>query len=64
MFANPELRRAFEQALNNPSAQSALQMRNKAIASPGGNFGIDASQWFNQQTAKIDELKKIEQLAT
>lgn len=64
MFANPELRKAFEQALNNPSAQSALQMRNKAIASPGGNFGIDASQWFNQQTAKIDELKKVEQLAT
>ncbi|KHN55682.1 methyl-accepting chemotaxis protein [Pectobacterium fontis] len=62
MFANPELRKAFEQALNNPSAQSALQMRNKAIASPDGNFAIDASQWFNQQTAKIDELKKVEQL--
>ncbi|WP_249655404.1 methyl-accepting chemotaxis protein, partial [Pantoea agglomerans] len=39
-------------------------MRNKAITSPGGNFDIDATQWFNQQTAKIDELKKIEQLAT
>ncbi|AOR63682.1 methyl-accepting chemotaxis protein [Pectobacterium wasabiae] len=64
MFANAEQRKAFEQALNNPSAQSALQMRNKAIASPGGNFAIDASQWFNQQTAKIDELKKVEQLAT
>ncbi|GKV95832.1 nitrate- and nitrite sensing domain-containing protein [Pectobacterium aroidearum] len=63
MFANTDLRKAFEQALNNPSAQNALQMRNKAIASPGGNFGIDASQWFNQQTAKIDELKKVEQLA-
>ncbi|WEF12570.1 nitrate- and nitrite sensing domain-containing protein [Pectobacterium actinidiae] len=63
MFANTELRRAFEQALNNPSAQSALQMRNKAITTPGGNFDIDASQWFAQQTAKIDELKKVEQLA-
>nr|UKE82613.1 nitrate- and nitrite sensing domain-containing protein [Pectobacterium sp. PL152] len=63
MFANADLRKAFEQALSNPSAQNALQMRNKAIASPGGNFGIDASQWFNQQTAKIDELKKVEQLA-
>ncbi|MBA0168546.1 methyl-accepting chemotaxis protein [Pectobacterium sp. CFBP8739] len=62
MFANADLRRAFEQALSNPSAQNALQMRNKAIASPSGNFGIDASQWFNQQTAKIDELKKVEQL--
>ncbi|MEI7352009.1 methyl-accepting chemotaxis protein, partial [Pectobacterium parmentieri] len=30
----------------------------------GGNFAIDASQWFNQQTAKIDELKKVEQFAT
>ncbi|GLW39746.1 methyl-accepting chemotaxis sensory transducer [Pectobacterium carotovorum subsp. carotovorum] len=64
MFANTELRRAFEQALNNPSAQNALQMRNKAITTPGGNFDIDASQWFAQQTAKIDELKKVEQLAT
>ncbi|WCG83526.1 methyl-accepting chemotaxis protein [Pectobacterium sp. A5351] len=64
MFANADLRKAFEQALNNPSAQNALQMRNQALASPGGNFGIDASQWFNQQTVKIDELKKIEQLAT
>lgn len=63
MFANADLRKAFEQALSNPSAQNALQMRNKAIASPSGNFGIDASQWFNQQTAKIDELKKVEQLA-
>ncbi|MDY4316412.1 nitrate- and nitrite sensing domain-containing protein [Pectobacterium actinidiae] len=63
MFANTELRRAFEQALNNPSAQSPLQMRNKAITTPGGNFDIDASQWFAQQTAKIDELKKVEQLA-
>ncbi|RKO82051.1 chemotaxis protein [Pectobacterium parmentieri] len=64
MFANAEQRKAFEQALNTPAAQSALQMRNKAIASPGGNFAIDASQWFNQQTAKIDELKKVEQFAT
>ncbi|MEQ9997898.1 methyl-accepting chemotaxis protein [Pectobacterium versatile] len=64
MFANADLRSAFEQALNNPAAQNALQMRNKALASPGGNFGIDAGQWFNQQTVKIDELKKVEQLAT
>ncbi|UYA58751.1 Methyl-accepting chemotaxis sensor/transducer protein [Pectobacterium sp. F1-1] len=64
MFANADLRSAFEQALNNPAAQNTLQMRNKALASPGGNFGIDAGQWFNQQTVKIDELKKVEQLAT
>ncbi|KML70764.1 methyl-accepting chemotaxis protein [Pectobacterium peruviense] len=64
MFANAELRKAFEQALNNPAAQNALQMRNKAIASPSGNFSIDANQWFNQQTVKIDELKNVEQLAT
>ncbi|MEH2920621.1 nitrate- and nitrite sensing domain-containing protein [Samsonia erythrinae] len=63
MFSTPELRQTFEQAINNSSAQSALQMRNKAIASPDGDFAIDANQWFSQQTAKIDELKKVEQLA-
>ncbi|MFP9231091.1 methyl-accepting chemotaxis protein [Pectobacterium cacticida] len=63
MFANPDLHQAFEQALATPSVQLARQMRDKAIASPDGNFNIDASEWFNQQTAKIDELKKIEQLA-
>ncbi|WP_240431528.1 nitrate- and nitrite sensing domain-containing protein [Pectobacterium parmentieri] len=52
MFANAEQRKAFEQALNTPAAQSALQMRNKAIASPGGNFAIDASQWLTNKRQK------------
>lgn len=63
MLANTDLRQAFDQAIGTASAQDALQMRNKAIASPNGDFAIDASEWFNQQSAKIDELKKVEYIA-
>jgi methyl-accepting chemotaxis protein len=42
----------------------SMEMRNKALANEGGNFGIAPSQWFKLQTEKINKLKEIEELLT
>jgi len=58
-FAKAENKSTFEQQLNHNSIDEVKHMRKVAQEKPA-NFGIDAVYWFEQSTARIGQLKKIE----
>ncbi|MCI4184787.1 nitrate- and nitrite sensing domain-containing protein [Dickeya dianthicola] len=63
-FAQPALRQQLQALLSDAAAQTALKMRDTAFAkAASGGFGIDANDWFSQQTQRIDRLKVIEDAA-
>ncbi|MEI7187815.1 nitrate- and nitrite sensing domain-containing protein [Dickeya dianthicola] len=63
-FAQPALRQQLQALLNDAAVQTALKMRDTAFAkAASGRFGIDANDWFSQQTQRIDRLKVIEDAA-
>ncbi|MGM3173550.1 methyl-accepting chemotaxis protein [Dickeya lacustris] len=60
-FAEPLQRQQMQDIANDPSVQTALKMRDTAFAkAASGGFGIDANEWFKQQSLRIDRLKGIE----
>ncbi|SLM62184.1 MULTISPECIES: methyl-accepting chemotaxis protein [Dickeya] len=60
-FAEPSQRQQMQAILNDASVQTALKMRDTAFAkAASGGFGIDANEWFKQQSLRIDRLKGIE----
>ncbi|MCL6406556.1 methyl-accepting chemotaxis protein [Dickeya dadantii] len=64
-FAQPALSQRMQDSLNSTAAQPALKMRDTAFAKAAtGGFGVDANEWFTQQTQRIDQLKTIEDAAS
>ncbi|WP_226092708.1 nitrate- and nitrite sensing domain-containing protein [Dickeya oryzae] len=64
-FAEPALRQQLQSSLSDAAAQTALKMRDTAFAKAAtGGFGIDANEWFSQQTQRIDRLKVVEDAAS
>ncbi|ACT06115.1 methyl-accepting chemotaxis sensory transducer [Dickeya chrysanthemi Ech1591] len=64
-FAQPALRQQLQDSLNDAAAQTALKMRDTAFSkAASGGFGIDANDWFSQQTQRIDRLKVVEDAAS
>ena len=60
-FALSEHEAFFRQAMRHPSVAATGKMRRVAMDRGAvGGFGIDASDWFSQQTEKINQLKKVE----
>jgi len=60
-FASPEMKKMYNQIIQNPAFVEVERMRKIAIEkSQTGNFGIDAVYWFKTITKKINELKKID----
>lgn len=58
-FSNPANITFFEQQLNSDSVAEVNKMR--AIANnKQSEFGIDAQYWFSKSTARIGQLKKVE----
>ncbi|ACS86434.1 methyl-accepting chemotaxis protein [Musicola paradisiaca] len=63
-FAQPTLKQRMRDGLNSPDAQPAIAMRDLAFAKAAtGGFGVNADEWFKQQTVRIDQLKAIEDAA-
>lgn len=61
MLTGADMVQTFDQAMSTPEASRALRLRERAIArAREGAFGVDASQWFEQQTAKIGLLLQVE----
>ena len=49
----------FSAALNNPSVKEVIKLRAIAQSKTSG-FGVDSEYWFNQSTARIGQLKTVE----
>ncbi|GAA3540203.1 methyl-accepting chemotaxis protein [Zobellella aerophila] len=61
MQAGAEVLMAYELAMDSPQAGRAVQLRELAIVrAREGDFGVDANHWFEQQTARIDLLMRVE----
>lgn len=59
VFTNPENQQFYEQQMRDKSIQEVNKLR--ALAeSKTSNFNADAVYWFGQSTARIGQLKKIE----
>ncbi len=50
----------FNKQANSPAFSKTAKMREIALRNTGGHFGIDANDWFQMQTNKINLLKKVE----
>lgn len=60
-LSNPALAAALEKSQQASAAQAALRLRDTAFArAERGGFGIDPTQWFSAQTARIDALHQLE----
>ncbi|MCI0541384.1 MAG: nitrate- and nitrite sensing domain-containing protein [Verrucomicrobiales bacterium] len=60
-LAAPGLVAKFQAATNSAAARQVLEFRKAAIAHAQGAIpGADAVTWFGVMTAKIDELKRVE----
>ena len=61
MFAGPEEQAAYKDLMKQPAVLEVERMRKVAEEKAAtGGFGIQASDWFNKQTEKIDLLKTLE----
>ncbi len=60
-WASEDQLRDFEKTMDHPSVATTEKMRGIALAGPGPEgFGVDPTEWFKQQTEKIDHLKLVE----
>jgi methyl-accepting chemotaxis protein len=60
-FASTENKNFYHNKLNNPSINEVLKLRKIAIEkSADGNFGVEASYWFEQSTKRIGLFKETE----
>ncbi|MEB6335783.1 methyl-accepting chemotaxis protein [Serratia rhizosphaerae] len=60
-LSSPALAAALEKSQQASAAQAALRLRDTAFArAERGGFGIDPTQWFSAQTARIDALHQLE----
>lgn len=60
-FATEEYKNVLNKALQGEFMSATSQMRSIALSNGyQGNFGIDPSVWFKNQTQKIDALKSVE----
>jgi methyl-accepting chemotaxis protein len=60
-FISPPQRKFFEQTMSHSSVVAAERMRGIAMEKGiRGNFGVDVGHWYNKQTEKINQLKKVE----
>ncbi|MEL7965199.1 nitrate- and nitrite sensing domain-containing protein [Vreelandella neptunia] len=63
-FANENIENELAEVLASDLAQNLLGMRDIAIEQgTAGNFNVDHQQWFEQQTALIDQIAVVEQKA-
>lgn len=63
-FANESIQNELAGVLASDLAQNLLGMRGIAIEQgTAGNFNVDHQQWFEQQTALIDQIAVVEQKA-
>ncbi|WP_246058314.1 methyl-accepting chemotaxis protein [Litorilituus lipolyticus] len=58
-FANNANIAYFQEANNHPAVKEVMKLRGVA-SNQSENFGIDSEYWFNQSTARIGQLKKVE----
>lgn len=58
-FANAENKAFFATALNHEAIAEVEKLRNIA-KSKANNFNIDSEYWFSQSTARIGQLKQVE----
>jgi methyl-accepting chemotaxis protein len=60
-FASPAMKKAYYDALKDPSFKEVERMRQIAMTkSQIGGFGINAEYWFKTITKKINKLKQID----
>ncbi|MFW6345671.1 MAG: nitrate- and nitrite sensing domain-containing protein, partial [Halomonas sp.] len=60
-LANAEMRRELQAIMDGEAVQEVLPLRQLALErGVAGGYGVDAEQWFDQQTAKIEQLKGLE----
>jgi hypothetical protein len=60
-FANNENKSFYQQQINNPAIEEVLRLRELALTkATEGNFGVDASHWFEQSTKRIGLFKTTE----
>lgn len=61
LYASSSTQENYSRALASPSARQAEQFRQTALEkAETGQFGVNAKEWFNAQTGKINELKNVE----
>jgi methyl-accepting chemotaxis protein len=59
--ASPTSIAFYEKTMRNPLVAEVEKMRNTAIEKSNvGNFGVDATYWFNTITSKINLLKEVD----
>ena len=58
-FANERNINFFTQQLNTPAVKEVMKLRNIA-ETKSSDFDVDAEYWFGQSTARIGQLKKIQ----
>ncbi|RCV91306.1 methyl-accepting chemotaxis protein [Billgrantia montanilacus] len=60
-LSTPEMHQRFQAVSESPAAERLESLRSVAIErGTAGGYGIDAQQWFDWQTDKIDRLKDVE----
>ncbi len=60
-LASDENRQFFKDTIRGEPVTETERMRKVAVERAAvGGFGVDATQWFSMQTAKIELLKKVE----
>ncbi|AMD02698.1 methyl-accepting chemotaxis protein [Halomonas chromatireducens] len=60
-LSTPEMHQRFQAVGESPAAERLTSLRNVAIErGTAGGYGIDAQQWFDWQTDRIDLLKQVE----
>lgn len=60
-FATDEYKSTLNKAMQGEFMSATAQMRSVALSNGyQGNFGVDPSVWFKNQTQKIDALKSVE----
>jgi len=60
-FASDEQRRFFASRVAGVATDTVARLREKAAANAAtGHFGVSASEWFDASTARIDQLKEVE----
>ncbi|OOZ38570.1 hypothetical protein BOW53_15015 [Solemya pervernicosa gill symbiont] len=60
-LATDEAKQSYKEAMGDSSVAEVVRMRKVANANAqSGGFGIDSVFWFKTQTAKINQLKKVE----
>ncbi|SFH83355.1 methyl-accepting chemotaxis protein [Modicisalibacter xianhensis] len=64
-LATPTMRDRYQQALSGPDIERLDGLRELVIERVDqGGFGVDPQQWFDWQTVKIGQLKRVENAVT